>query len=114
MNNNIIINIINLTKGKEYEWSQDWGEQMVGKITPVLVVCDIKTDTLEILPNIPNDINPATASWIPDGSGVVAVGYKITPRKLGLIYCTNRPSHIFSLTLNGQYSKYFLKIMQLH
>jgi len=72
----------------------------------VLVVCDIKTDTIDILPNVPNDVNPASATWIPDGSGIVAVGYTITPRKLGLIYCTNRPSNIFSLTLEGQYCKY--------
>jgi acylaminoacyl-peptidase len=90
--------------GKEYDWSQDWGEQLVGKITPVLVVCDIKTDTIDVLSNIPNDVNPATATWTPDGKGVVAIGYTITPRKLGLIYCTNRPSHVFSLTLDGQYN----------
>ncbi|XP_003247213.1 acylamino-acid-releasing enzyme isoform X2 [Acyrthosiphon pisum] len=90
--------------GKEYDWSQDWGEQLVGKITPVLVVCDIKTDTIDVLSNIPNDVNPAAATWTPDGKGVVAIGYSITPRKLGLIYCTNRPSHVFSLTLSGQYN----------
>ncbi|XP_060833609.1 acylamino-acid-releasing enzyme-like isoform X2 [Rhopalosiphum padi] len=90
--------------GKEYDWSQDWGEQLVGKITPVLVVCDIKTDSIDVLQNIPNDVNPATATWIPDGNGVVAIGYTITPRKLGLIYCTNRPSHVFSLTLSGEYT----------
>ncbi|KAF0709143.1 acylamino-acid-releasing enzyme-like isoform X3, partial [Aphis craccivora] len=93
-----------IVPGKEYDWSQDWGEQLVGKITPVLVVCDIKTDSIDVLPNIPNDVNPATATWIPDGKGVVAIGYTITPRKLGLIYCTNRPSHVFSLTLSGEYS----------
>ncbi|CAH1722220.1 unnamed protein product [Aphis gossypii] len=93
-----------IVPGKEYDWSQDWGEQLVGKITPVLVVCDIKTDSIDVLPNIPNDINPATATWIPDGKGVVAIGYTITPRKLGLIYCTNRPSHVFSLTLSGEYT----------
>jgi len=85
---------------------------LVGKITPVLVVCDIKADTINVLPNIPNDVNPATATWTPDGKGVVAVGYTITPRKLGLIYCTNRPSHIFSLTLDGQYSKFILFIFK--
>ncbi|KAL4112560.1 hypothetical protein QTP88_016318 [Uroleucon formosanum] len=90
--------------GKEYVWSQDWGEQLVGKITPVLVVCDIKTDTIDVLSNIPNDVNPAAATWTPDGKGVVAIGYTITPRKLGLIYCTNRPSHVFSLSLSGQYN----------
>lgn len=99
-------------QGKEYDWSQDWGEQLVGKITPILVVCDIKTDSIDVLPNIPNDVNPATATWIPDGKGVVAIGYTITPRKLGLIYCTNRPSHVFSLTLSGEYSKFILFIFK--
>ncbi|XP_022176208.1 acylamino-acid-releasing enzyme-like isoform X1 [Myzus persicae] len=89
--------------GKEYDWSQDWGEQLVGKITPVLVVFDIKTDTIDVLSNIPNDVNPATAVWTPDGKGVVAIGHIITPRKLGLIYCANSPSIVFSLTLDGQY-----------
>lgn len=68
-------------------------------------MCDIETDSIEVLPNIPNNINPASAIWNPDGSGIVGIGYTITPRKLGLIYCTNRPSHIFSLSLDGQYSK---------
>ncbi|XP_029343702.1 acylamino-acid-releasing enzyme-like isoform X1 [Acyrthosiphon pisum] len=86
--------------GKEYDWSQDWGEELVGKIIPVLVVCDIKTDTIEVLSNIPNDVNPAAATWTPDGKGVVAIGYTITPRKLG----TNSLSHVFSLTLSGQYN----------
>jgi len=85
---------------------------LVGKITPVLVVCDIKTDTIDVLPNIPNDVNPASATWTPDGKGVVAIGYTITPRKLGLIYCTNRPSHIFYLTLDGQYCKLILFIFK--
>ncbi|XP_060834032.1 acylamino-acid-releasing enzyme-like isoform X2 [Rhopalosiphum padi] len=89
--------------GKEYDWSQDWGEQMVGKITPVLVVCDIKTDSIDVLPNIPNDVHPATATWIPDSKGVVAIGHSITSHKLGLIYCNNSHSHVFSLTLDGQY-----------
>jgi len=76
---------------------------LVGKITPVLVVCDIRTDTIDVLPNIPNNVNPATATWTPDGKGVVAIGHIITHRKLGLIYCVNSPSHVFSLTLDGQY-----------
>ncbi|XP_050543366.1 acylamino-acid-releasing enzyme-like isoform X1 [Daktulosphaira vitifoliae] len=93
-----------ITPGNEYEWRQDWGEQMVGKVCPVIVVCDINKDTIEVLSNIPDDINPAGANWIPDGSGIVAIGYSVVPRKLGLIYCTNRLSHIFSLTLDGNYS----------
>lgn len=74
------------------------------------MVCDTKTDSIDVLPNVPDDINPASAVWTPEGNGVVAIGYTITPRKLGLIYCSNRPSHIFSLTLNGQYGKFFLKV----
>lgn len=86
---------------------------MVGKIFPVLVICDIKTDVIDVIPNIPNEINPAMPTWIPDGSGIVAIGYKIIPRKLGLIYCTNRPSHIFSITLDGQYCKYKIHVYNL-
>lgn len=86
---------------------------MVGKIAPVLVVCDIKTDSIDVIPNIPNDINPAMPTWIPDGTGLVAIGYNIIPRKLGLIYCTNRSSHIFAITLDGQYCKYNIYVHSL-
>lgn len=46
---------------------------------------------------------PSQIKWSPDGSYVVGVALRTAPRKLGLIYCTNRPSAIFTLDFNGNY-----------
>lgn len=64
---------------------------------------NIENDSAEILEGIPEDICPAQPIYSPDGDYVVGVAYKTTPRKLGLIYCTNRESSIFKLDFQGNY-----------
>ncbi|PZC86204.1 hypothetical protein B5X24_HaOG211365 [Helicoverpa armigera] len=41
----------------------------------------------------------------PDGNSVVGVVWETEPRRLGLIFCTNRPSYIFECTLDGAFRK---------
>ncbi|KAH9628629.1 hypothetical protein HF086_007834 [Spodoptera exigua] len=41
----------------------------------------------------------------PDGGSVVGVVWETEPRRLGLIFCTNRPSYIFECTLDGSFRK---------
>lgn len=98
--------IILYHKGEEYVYRQDWGEALVGKHHPVIVVCDINTEKLQVLEGIPNDLSPGQVTWAPDG-GIVGVGWKHTPRRLGLIYCTNRKSCVFHLTSSGKFCKYY-------
>lgn len=43
-----------------------------------------------------------------DSSSVVGVAWPTEPRRLGLIFCTNRPSYIFSLTLDGVMSEFYI------
>lgn len=88
--------------GQEYIFQQDWGEQMVGKKNSVVVEYNIENDELSLLEGIPDDICPGQLKYSPCGEFIVGVGYKTETRKLGLIYCTNRPTDIFKFK-DGKY-----------
>ncbi|KAJ8978652.1 hypothetical protein NQ317_019088 [Molorchus minor] len=93
------------TIGEEYLFTQDWGEQLVGKKRSILAEYDIESDTVEILKGIPDDVCIAQPKYSPDGSYIVGIAYEVEPRKLGVIYCSNRPSTIFKLDLEGNFLK---------
>ncbi|XP_030022187.1 acylamino-acid-releasing enzyme isoform X2 [Manduca sexta] len=92
-------------KGEEFIYRQDWGEQLVGKHSSVIVMCKIETETITVLEGLPEDWCPGQVRFTPDGLGVVGVAWPTEPRRLGLIFCTNRPSFIFALTLDGNLKK---------
>ncbi|XP_034230379.1 acylamino-acid-releasing enzyme-like isoform X2 [Thrips palmi] len=92
-------------KGEEYTYRAEWGELLVGKHQSVVVICDLKTGLLTRLDKIPSSYSPAQVLWTPDGNGIVGVAFKNEPRRLGLVYCTNRESIIFHLSLDkGEFS----------
>ncbi|XP_069703712.1 acylamino-acid-releasing enzyme-like isoform X2 [Periplaneta americana] len=91
-------------RGEEYVFRPDWGEQMTGKHQSVVVVCDTKSETLSVLEGIPAHLTPGQVIWTPDGKGVVGIAWENEPRRLGLIYCTNRQSFIFHLTTDGVFN----------
>ncbi|XP_063380515.1 acylamino-acid-releasing enzyme-like isoform X1 [Cydia fagiglandana] len=92
-------------KGEEYVYRQDWGEQLVGKHLSVVVVCKIESEAFSVLEGLPESYCPGQVRFAPDGKSVVGVAWETEPRRLGLIFCTNRPSFIFDLTLDGQLTK---------
>lgn len=90
-------------QGEKYIFRQNWGDQLENRVHTVLVEYNVEEDKIEVLQGVPRDICPATPIYSPDGSFIVAVGYKIKPRKLGLTFRTNRPSVIFKLDFDGLY-----------
>lgn len=78
---------------------------MNSKKNSVLVVYNLTDDQFTILKGIPEHVFAVCPTWAPDGSHIVGVGYYMNPRKLGLIYCTNRPSVIFKLDFEGNYTE---------
>lgn len=68
-----------------------------------MVLYDILKDDIQVLDGIPNDVCPAQVIWGSDNTHIFGIALKTNPRKLGLIYCTNRLSTIFSLDLQGNY-----------
>ncbi|XP_054284993.1 acylamino-acid-releasing enzyme-like isoform X1 [Macrosteles quadrilineatus] len=89
--------------GEEHVFRQDWGETMVGKHQPVLCVCDLTLGTVSVTSGIPDNVSVGQALWVPDG--IVAVAWPHTPRRLGIVYCTSRPSYVFHLTQDGTFIK---------
>ena len=99
------INIFcNKIQGNEYLYKPHWGEQLVNKHRPVVVVLDTIADTISVLEGIADDLSPGQVLWTPEGDAVVGVAWKHEPRYLGLIFCTNRESWIFHLK-NGEFRK---------
>jgi len=92
-------------RGEEFVFEQDWGEQLVGKKKSILAQYDIDGDTVKILEGTPENVCLAQPKYSPDGSYIVGVAYYVEPRKLGLLFCPNRPSSIFQLDFEGNYSE---------
>ena len=78
---------------------------MVGKHQSVIFVCDTESETIKELEGVPPHLTPGQVVWTPDGKGVIGVAWETEPRRLGLIYCTNRRGCIFHLTSDGKFSK---------
>ena len=81
--------------GGEYKYEQDWGEQMVAKVSPVLVKLWLETEQ-----PVDCQVVEAGGEYSPGlvrrwAGGLVGVGYNTEPRKLGKVYCSNRPAVIF-------------------
>ncbi|XP_046959619.1 acylamino-acid-releasing enzyme-like [Vanessa cardui] len=94
------------TPGEEHIYREDWGEQLMGKHQTVVVVFRVADETFSILENIPDNLCPGQVRFTPDGDALVGVAWDISGvRRLGLIYCTNRPGYIFLYTLTGKLKK---------
>lgn len=90
--------------GKESQYREEWGEQLVGKADPVIVVLDVTKDQpadVRVLAGVPAGWSPGLVRWWQ--GGVVGVAYKTEPRRLGKVYCSNRTSQLFHLSQAGQW-----------
>ncbi len=77
---------------------QDWGEQMHGARSPKLFVASFQRREIKPVPGAPEGIPDFTAghpTFTPDGKGIVYVAWNNQPRRLGIIFCHNRPSALF-------------------
>ncbi|XP_046390748.1 acylamino-acid-releasing enzyme-like [Ischnura elegans] len=112
-----------VNKGTKHDFVEDWGEQLTGKSQPVVVVYDIETDAPVIWEEgLPEGYSPAQVTWVPnlkaqrgvatgdmdvdedESGGVVGVAWKSEPRRLGLMFCTNREGIIFHANSSGKIS----------
>ncbi|XP_041978273.1 acylamino-acid-releasing enzyme-like isoform X2 [Aricia agestis] len=95
-----------IVPGEEHLYKKDWGEQLIGKIQTVVVLCEIEAEKFTILQGLPETWCPGQVCFAPDGEHVIGVAWDVEKYRLGLIYCTNRHSYIFSLnTKTGAYKK---------
>ncbi|KAL1021386.1 hypothetical protein UPYG_G00012630 [Umbra pygmaea] len=90
------------TAGKDTNvFTEDWGEGLTSKSIPVLCVADVAKGTVTVLQGVPSHVSPGQALWAHDGNRVFFVGWWHEPFRLGLRFCSNRRSALFSLDLKG-------------
>ena len=88
------------TYGQEFAYTEEWGEQLVGKSQSVIAITDLESGKVEILQNlIPDRYCPGQLEWINDDL-ICGVIVDDIPYKLGLIYCSNRPSGLFKIDVS--------------
>jgi len=87
------------SKGEQFVFQEDWGEQLTGKCHPVICILDIESGIVSALENLPDDVSAGQAIWFPDDQGVVCVGWHETPFRLGLIYCPIRKTTLYHIDL---------------
>lgn len=92
----------NIERGNKFEFKEDWGELLVSKHLPVLAVLDTQDQEIRVVEGVPDSISPGQAIWGPDSSGVLFSGWSHEPFRLGLIYCQNRKSRIYYLSIDGK------------
>ena len=54
-----------------------------------------------LLENLPEDVSPGQAIWCPDDLGVICVGWWHVPYRLGRMYCEQRRSALFHISLKN-------------
>jgi acylaminoacyl-peptidase len=87
------------SRGQEFVYREDWGESFDGVCHTVIAVLDItdfKIRTIEM-----NGLSLGQPFWIGSGDSVGFVAWNENPRRLGIVYCTNRLSSIYSYDLNS-------------
>ena len=95
-----IFNIV--FQGIEYDYKPEWGEQLVGKHLSSIIVCKLEDESFDVIDWLPESWCPGQVMWSPDGMSIIGVAWETEPRRLGLIFCTNRPSFIFSTSTNDK------------
>ncbi|TSN76509.1 Acylamino-acid-releasing enzyme [Bagarius yarrelli] len=80
---------------------EDWGEGLVGKSAPVLCLANLTTGDVTVCPGVPPHVSPGQASWTGDGNEAIFVGWWHEPFRLGLKFCSNRRSAVFSIDFKG-------------
>ncbi|CAI9285139.1 unnamed protein product [Lactuca saligna] len=87
------------------DWEEDWGETYAGKKQPALFVINIDSGDVRAVDGIGRSLSVGQVVWAPttkgSGSGshqyLVFVGWPSDTRKLGMIYCFNRPCALYAI-----------------
>eukprot|EP00898_Chlorokybus_atmophyticus_P007404 jgi/Chlat1/7665/Chrsp64S00560 len=82
-------------------WNEDWGEQYTDQQQPGIFILDSDSAAVTPVHGTDPDMSCGQVVWAPDGS-LVFVGWTAfstnfgTHRKLGIVYCQNRPCSLYA------------------
>jgi acylaminoacyl-peptidase len=85
------------------EHVEDWGEQLTGKKCAALFVVDVPSGAVHAVRGLPADSSCGQVVWAPGDTALVFTAWPFaaknfnTLRRLGAIYCLNRPCAIYTV-----------------
>ncbi|RHY86632.1 hypothetical protein DYB37_009611 [Aphanomyces astaci] len=86
--------------GHQYDHKEDWGEQYVGKRTSRIFTMDVRSGKCAEVAGIPSSLACSEVAVVPRANTIVFTAIDTQAgRRLGLIYCFNRPKALYSLEL---------------
>ncbi|KAL4162927.1 hypothetical protein PRNP1_003459 [Phytophthora ramorum] len=89
--------------GAKFEFEDDWGEQYEGKKTASIFMATLATGKIEEVNGVPANLTCADVAFVPgDNELVFAATETDNPKRLGIIYCYNRPIALYHVVLNKE------------
>lgn len=87
--------------GSKFEYVDDWGEQYEGKKTASIFLATVATGKIDQVKNVSENLTCADVAFVPgDNELVFAATETDNPKRLGIIYCYNRPITLYHAVLN--------------
>ncbi|RHY25976.1 hypothetical protein DYB32_007976 [Aphanomyces invadans] len=83
--------------GHQFDYKEDWGEQYVGKRTSRVFTMVVQSGQCAEVQGIPSSLACSEVAVVPRTNSIVFTAIDTTSRRLGLIYCFNRPKALYSL-----------------
>ena len=80
--------------GKEFEYTDDWGELAVGKVLSRVFVLHVPSKSVKLVEGIPTDLAAGQAIWDPAGTAIIFTAFPVCPRRLGVRFYNTRKSRI--------------------
>ncbi|CAI5741323.1 unnamed protein product [Peronospora destructor] len=105
------VNTLNESKDKEdtplpgakFEYEDDWGEQYEGKKTASIFLATVATGKIEEVKGVPTNLTCADVAFVPSNNELVFAATETdNPKRLGIIYCYNRPIALYHVVLNKE------------
>uniref|UniRef100_A0AAV1UZW8 Acylamino-acid-releasing enzyme n=1 Tax=Peronospora matthiolae TaxID=2874970 RepID=A0AAV1UZW8_9STRA len=90
-------------RGVKFEYEDDWGEQYEGKKTASIFLATLATGKIREVKGVPENVTCADVAFVPGDNELVFTGTRTdNPKRLGIIYCYNRPSALYHVVLNRE------------
>ncbi|KAG1686959.1 hypothetical protein DVH05_005786 [Phytophthora capsici] len=101
--------------GAKFEYEDDWGEQYEGKKTASIFLATLATGKIDEVKGVAENLTCADVAFVPgDNELVFAATETDNPKRLGIIYCYNRPIALYHAVLNREdQSKNVVKKLEL-
>jgi len=89
--------------GAKFEYKDDWGEQYEGKKTASIFLAAVATGKIDEVKGVPANLTCADVAFVPGENELVFAATETdNPKRLGIIYCYNRPIALYHVALNRE------------